>query len=280
MGKYRLLTANSDGSDETILQIAVNGPGAFPRFMAWSPDGKRITYSLITLGDVLGTIKSFDVARKEEQPLATFKNELVFDIAWLPGGQWLLARYEQKGPSYLRAQLGLIPQAGGPIQPITRDTNTYDTLTMSADGKTAATVQVRNASSLTLLPGAGVQGNAAVQPLTQVQDVQSVAWAADGKLLISDGQSVLQMNADGGQKSTIVSDPNSWIMDMARCGDRYIVLAWAFHGGTNQVHIWRTNADGSNPTQLTNGAFASITRCAPRMENGSTITTVPARTIP
>ena len=212
------------------------------------------------------------------EPLSAFKNELVFDVAWLPGGQWLLARYEQKGPSYLRAQIGLIPRAEEPIQPITRDTNSYDTLSMSADGKTAATVQVRTANSLSLLPGAGTQGNTAVQALTQAQDVQSVAWAAEGKLLISDGQSVLQMNADGGQKSTIVSDPNSWIMDMARCGERYIVLAWAFHGGTTRFTSGEPMPTArirhNSPTEL-----LQITRCAPRMENGSA-TTVPARTIP
>jgi len=263
VGKYRLLTANSDGSDETILQIAANGAGALPRSMAWSPDGKKITYTLFTLGDVLGTIKSFDVAGKQAEPLASFKNELMFEVVWLPGGQWLLARYNQKGPSYVRSQIGMVSHSGGQIQPVTRDANEYDTLTLSADGKTAATVQVRTAYSLSLLPGAGTQGNSTVQPLGQTQDVQSVAWATDGKLLISDGQSLRQMNPDGGQQSTIVSDSNSWIPDIARCGDRYIVVAWAFHGGTNQVHLWRTNADGSNPTQLTNGTFDRFPVCSP-----------------
>ncbi|MFZ0818330.1 MAG: protein kinase [Candidatus Sulfotelmatobacter sp.] len=263
VGKYRLLTANSDGSDETILQIAPDGPGTLPRSMAWSPDGKKITYTVFTLGDVLATIKSFDVAGKQEEPFASFKNELVLDVAWLPSGQWLLTRYDQKGPSYRRSQIGMVSHAGGQIQPVTRDTNEYDTLTLSADGKTAATVQVRTAYSLSLLPGDGSQGNATVQPLTQAQDVQSVAWTADGKLLFSDGQGVRQMNADGGQQSTILNDPNSWIADMARCGDRYIVVAWAFHGGTNQVHLWRTNADGSNPTQLTNGVFDRFPVCSP-----------------
>ena len=262
IGKYRLLTANSDGSDETILQIAANGPGALPRSMTWSPDGKRIIYCLFRLGDVLGTIKSFDVAVKQEELFASFKNELVLDVAWLPSGQWLLARYNQKGPSYRRSQIGMVSHTGGQIQPVTRDTNEYDTLTLSADGKTAATVQVRTAYSLSLLPGAGAEGNTIVQPLPQAQDVQSVAWTADGKLLVSDGQSVRQMNPDGGQQSTILNDPNSWIADIARCGDRYIVLAWAFHGGTNQVHLWRTNADGSNPTQLTNGVFDQFPVCS------------------
>jgi eukaryotic-like serine/threonine-protein kinase len=263
VGKYRLLTASSDGSDETILQIAANGAGALPRSMAWSPDGKKITYTLFTLGDVLGTIKSFDVAGKQEEPLASFKNELVFDIAWLPGGKWLLARYNQKGPSYVRSQIGMVSQSGGQIQPVTRDTNEYETLTLSADGKTAATVQVRTAYSLSLLPSAGVQANTPVQPLSQAQDVKSVAWTADGKLLVSDGQSVQTMNLDGGQRASILNDPNSWIADVARCGDHYIVVAWAFHGGTNQVHLWRINADGSNPTQLTDGVFDRYPVCSP-----------------
>ena len=263
VGKYRLLTANPDGSDETILQITANGPAFFPHGLTWSPDGKRLTYSLFALGDVLGTIKSFDVAGKQVEPFASFKNEMVFDVVWLPGGRWLLARYQQKGPSYLRPQIGLISQAGGQVQPVTRDTNGYDTLTVSADGKTAATVQVRTTSSVSLITNASSRANIQAQAPALARDVQSVAWTTDGKLLVSDGKSVQRMNLDGEQRSTILNDPDSWITDMARCGDRYIVLSWAFHGSTNQIHIWRTNADGSNPTQLTNGSFASSLVCSP-----------------
>jgi Tol biopolymer transport system component len=211
----------------------------------------------------LGAVKSFVVAGKQEEILASFKNELLLEVAWLPSGQWLLVGYDPKGPGYGRSQIGLIPHGGGQIQPITRDTNRYDTLTLSADAKTAATVQVRTAFSLTLLPGAGAQGNTTVQPLAQAQEVHSVAWTADGNLLVSDGASVRRMNADGSQQSEIVNDSNSLIADMARCGDRYIVLVWAFHGGTNQMHLWRTNADGSNPVQLTSGFFDQHPACSP-----------------
>jgi len=162
-----LLTANLDGSEETILQIATYATTEFPKFVAWSPDGKRITYSVYTLGDALSTVKTFDVASKQVEPLTSFKSELVSQIVWLPGGQWLLGRYEVKGPSYLRPQIGLIARTGGPIQPVTRDTNSYETLTLSADGKTAATVQVRITRSLSLLPGSGSQGNAPAESLAQ-----------------------------------------------------------------------------------------------------------------
>jgi len=263
IGKYRLLTANLDGSEETILRIAPLTREDSIESLSWSPDGKRIAYSVYTLGDALSTLKMFDVASQQVQTFASFKNELVNTVLWLPSGQWLLAMYEEKGPSYLRSQIGMIARAGGQIQPVTRDTNGYSTLTLSADGKTAATVQVRITRSLNLLPGAGTQTNVPVEPMAQAQDVSSVAWTADGKLLISDAQSVRRMNVDGGQPTTMLNDPNSWIVDMARCGDRYLVLAWAFHGGTNHTGIWRANADGSNPTQLTKGTFDYRPACSP-----------------
>ncbi|MGA9801667.1 MAG: protein kinase [Terriglobales bacterium] len=263
IGKYRLLTANLDGSEETILRLAALTREDSIESLSWSPDGKRIAYSVYTLGDALSTLKMFDVASQQVQTFASFKNELANNLRWLPGGQWLLALYEEKGPSYLRSQIGMISSAGGQIQPVTRDTNGYSTLTLSADGKTAATVQVRITRSLSLLPGAATQTNVPVEPMAQAQDVSSVAWTADGKLLISDGQSVRRMNVDGGQPTTMLNDPNSWIVDMARCGDRYLVLAWAFHGGTNHTGIWRANADGSNPTQLTKGTFDYRPACSP-----------------
>jgi sugar lactone lactonase YvrE len=99
--------------------------------------------------------------------------------------------------------------------------------------------------------------------VAQVQEAQSVAWTSDGKLLLSDGQAVRRMNPDGSQQSTLLNDPNSWIMDMASCGERYFLLAWAFHGGTNNSSIWRVNADGTNPKQLTNEAFARTPLCSP-----------------
>jgi len=262
VGKYRLLMANLDGSEETILRIAPFNLGDFPQAVAWSPDGKQIAYSVFTLGEALGAIKVFDLSSRKVDPLASLKNEVISDVVWLPSGQWLVAMYSEKGPSFFRQQIGLISRAGGPIHPVTRDTNGYSALTFSADGKTAATVQVRITRSLILLPGDGAARNAP-EPVAQAQDVQAIAWSADGKLLFSDGQGVRKMNVAGGQQTTMLNDPNSWIVDMARCGDRYLVLSWAFHDGTNRVGVWRANADGSNPTQLSKGKFDIAPACSP-----------------
>ncbi|MGA2420159.1 MAG: protein kinase, partial [Candidatus Acidiferrum sp.] len=148
VGKYRLLTANLDGSDEQILIIAPNSAETFPRLLSWSPNGKTIAYSVYTGGKALGTIMSFDMATKQGKEFAAYPDDLVHELTWLPNGRALLAVYREKGPTYNRAQIGLLSPAGARIEPVTRDTNGYRTLTMSADGKTAATVQVRISRSL------------------------------------------------------------------------------------------------------------------------------------
>ena len=61
----------------------------------------------------------------------------------------------------------------------------------------------------------------------------------------------------------MLSDPNAWILDLTRCGDRYLVLSWAFHGGTNRAWLWRADVDGSNLKQLTKGTFDSNPVCSP-----------------
>jgi len=263
VGKIRLLSANLDGSDETVLQIEPNSGATFARFLTWSPDGKYLTYSLFTLSDALGTIKTFDLGSKHQQPFAAFKNDLVSEINWLPGGRWLLANYAEKGPNFLRAQIGLISQSGGRIQPVTRDANAYATLTVSSDGKSAATVQEKNTHSLELVPGSGSGVGATPQAIPDTQDIKSLDWTSDGKLLVSDQQSVRRLNPDGTVETTLLSDPNSWVLDFTRCGDRYIVLSWAFHGDTNHTWLWRANADGSNLKQLTKGFFDLFPVCSP-----------------
>jgi eukaryotic-like serine/threonine-protein kinase len=46
------------------------------------------------------------------------------------------------------------------------------------------------------------------------------------------------------------------------CGARYIVFPWGFHGGSNSIAIWRVNADGSHPAQLTDGTYDINSACA------------------
>ena len=259
-GKYRLLVANVDGSDETVLRITSSTRGADPTQLSWSPDGRQIAYSFLSSGAALGYVESFDLSRKQFTTLASLSSDRVFELKWLPGDRWLLVVFSAKGPHIEQAQIGLL-STDGKLRSVTRDTSRYATLTLSADSRSAATVQVKTTRSLNLLTGADSPQAAEPKPLPQAADPRLVDWTPDGKLLISDGEKITRMNADGQNATDLVADPNASIFSFSACGDRYLLLSWAYHAG-NTITIWRTNADGSAPKQLTSGYFETSPLCS------------------
>jgi serine/threonine protein kinase/Tol biopolymer transport system component len=262
-GKYRLLSANADGSDETSLRITESTRGADPTHLSWSPDGKQIVYSFPSAGDALSYIEAFDLASKQVSTLAAFKDDRVLELKWLPRGRSLLAVFSEKGPNFERSQIGLI-SSKGELQPITRDVNRYSTLSLSADGKSASSVQVKTNRTLVRMDGnSSPKKPSEPQALSQVADPRQLDWTPDGKLLVSDGASLTRMDPDGQNAAVLLGDAGAALLSIAPCGDRYIVLSWAGHAGTNAGRIWRANADGSAPKQLSSGVFDTGPLCSP-----------------
>ena len=261
IGKTRLLTADLSGNDEKILRIA---PVAeLSAFLSWSPDGKQIAVSLFQPDQALGGIQLVDVDTGETQRFATFNDKLPFDLTYLPEGRGILALYQQAGPSFLRAQIGFISSAGGQLQPVTRDTNRYITLTRSADGKTLASVQLKTTQSLHILPGAGSQ-SADFKPVFPTgQEVRGFNWTADGALLIGDGPRLLHTTVDGKDQTQLIGDAAAGIFDVSACGSDHLIFTWIFHGGVNTANVWRANADGSSPVKVTNGKRDTRAICSP-----------------
>jgi eukaryotic-like serine/threonine-protein kinase len=252
-GKYRLITANLDGNDEKVVRVA--GPAsAAPRYLAWSTNGKQLTYSLFSPDQALGGIELFNIKNGDIKRYATYDGKTTRDFKWLPDGRGLLALYAQKGPDYLRrSQIGFFPEDGAEFQPITRDTNSYETLTLSGDGKTLATVQAKTTQNLYLLPGMGSNTPDSKPLLPSGQYLDGFDWSADGNLVVSDFIHLSRVGTQGNLSTNLVGDPNAAIVDVAGCGSHYLVFSWAFHGDGNSTNIWRANLDGTNPIRLTDG---------------------------
>jgi serine/threonine protein kinase len=261
IGKDRLLSADLSGNDEKVLRIVpiVEASG----FLTWSPDGQQIALSRFQPDQALGGIDLFDISSEKTQRLVTFNDKAPFELKWLPDGGGILGLYQQAGPSFQRTQIGFIPSGGGQLQPITRDTNRYLTLTISGDGKTLASVQLKITQNLYLLPATGGQSADSKPVFPQGQEVRGFGWAAGGGFLITDGPRLLRLAADGKNQTQLLGDSTAGIVDPSSCGNDRLIFSWMFHGGTNTLSLWRANADGSGPARLTEGKRDFRSVCSP-----------------
>jgi Tol biopolymer transport system component len=260
VGNCRLLTSTTDGSEENILPI--KPVAGFVDSVEWADNGKQLVYNLGQAGDVLSAIDLFDFSTGRVRRLAAFTDTFVRDLRWSTHEPGVFVTYSQRTNPF-RDQLGFLPAADGGVHPITRDTNSYKTLTVSSDGRTLASVQTKATYSLYILPGTGSQPAESISTIPQKNQLTDFNWTADGDLFVGDGSRLLRIKLNGTVVSQIIADTTAEIRDYAACGAKYVVVSWAFHGGTNTINIWRANADGSSLVQLTSSKNDGFPICSP-----------------
>jgi Tol biopolymer transport system component len=261
LGKFQVLIANADGTNERMFY---SGPGAFsPQPVSWSPDGKQIAALMSDTGEPMSVIQFRDAASAKVQAVVPFKKVQLNDLAWLPDGRGLVMTYQNNGTPLARAQIGLLSSKATEFRAITKDTNSYRTLTLSADGKTLATVQQKATRTLYLLPAGGFSGSPPAPALAQLKDSFVFNWASKGDLYFADGGTLLRISPDGASKTTIVSDPAAVIAAAIPCPNGSdVILQWDGHSAS-KINVWRMSADGSNLTQLTYGSSDLAAKCMP-----------------
>jgi len=245
--KYRLLTANLDGSDEKTIYILPLTSMA--RWLTWSPDGKTIALPDYSMDDALGGIRLVDADTGKMHDLR-FTDKMLWEMIWAPDGNGLYVIYRQKGPNLTRSQIGYVGLRDGLLHPISRDVNSYTTLSLTGDGKTLATVQRKDLSNFYVLPEAGSQSSEASPFDTNGERVAFFNWNADGSLLTSDFSQLVHRDTSGKNPTQLVADPEAGISNMSACGTQYIIFPWTWHGNSTKSTLWRVNADGSHPVKL------------------------------
>jgi len=251
VGKWRLLEANADGSNEKVLLIT---PGeVMPTCIGWSPDGKRIAIGAASATSNLG-IEMFDLATGTVNPFVTFRDKFALQLAWAPDGRSIFIRYPSKQkPFSLKTKIGAVSYPEGKFRSVVNDVNDHIDVSLSADGKILATIQDEWTSEIDVLPGSGAGPAVPVPGIPRQTVFPSFDWTSDGRLLVSEGLRLVRMDTDGSHAVTLLHDSGSWISDMASCGaGRFIAFTWLFHNAEGKfLRIWRADADGSNPTPLT-----------------------------
>jgi eukaryotic-like serine/threonine-protein kinase len=262
-GKFFVITANADGTAENVVADAASLSAFFSSLVAWGPD-KEIALVIPGPGQAKVSIELHDSIFSNMHLLAHFDDLPLNTVVWSPDGSGLFAVYQLQIGFVARSQLGFISNSQGQFHPITRDTNNYETLTLSSDGKTLATVQEKTTQTLYLMPADGFSGAPPSPAPAQSNDAAMFGWGTSGEVYFGDEGNLLRISADGSNKATLLSDPAAQVIRPRGCPNgHYVVFVWANHGVNKKVNIWRVNLDGSNPKQLSFGVTDVAPACSP-----------------
>ena len=136
-------------------------------------------------------------------------------------------------------------------------------MTLSADAKTLATVQVKRLFTFYSIPANGTAANAPNPALPQQQKgALSSSWAGNDAAYLAEDNHLVRAPFDGSSATTLLN--NAPILAVSACPDgRAVILILIGQGGGTATRVWRVNADGTNLKQLSNGQNDYRADCSP-----------------
>ncbi|HEY2459390.1 MAG TPA: protein kinase, partial [Candidatus Acidoferrum sp.] len=249
-----LRIANADGGSDHLLATLPHWPG-FMFGGSWSPDGKTILTSGLEMGKetkwVVTAVNVTDGSIKE-----LFSGpEQVGRPAWLPDGNSFLISIGQVPEN--RAQLWLVSYPSAEKRRFSNDLSDYGlSLELTQNGQMLVALGRTESAHIWIAPGG--QSAQATQITSGETPDDGIAPGPGGKLMVrSRGSDLSLMNVDGGQRQLLRPGLRNYI-SMSSCGDRYLVFD---SYEENKLRLFRSDADGSNPTKLSDDTFNSD--CSP-----------------
>jgi len=268
VGKWQLLVANADGSEEKSI---AGGPAEeWPRFLQWVSDGKTILASVNHLSDATSGLKEFDIASGNAKVRAKYNDIILGALVPETNGKGVFVNLTRLDSVDFRSQIGFLSLPSTTVRAITNDTNSYAGLSISTSNDTIATVLKKNIQTLSFLPSVGSTDDSPRAALPQEKDYESFAWSAAGDLYLTEPGKLVRVSPDGNNRVVLL---NQISVQASGCGNdvsglgkpRPIVFA-SFHrsaAGTVVGGIWRVDADGTNSRELTKGGGDSNPLCSP-----------------
>ncbi|MFL6257432.1 MAG: protein kinase domain-containing protein [Pyrinomonadaceae bacterium] len=247
-----IIISEADGTGEQ--QLAVRKPPEELRNLAWAPDGQTIAYTFFG-ADKEGYythVGETRVSDGQETIISAAPWRAITGLAWLPDRSALLvAARDRASPPGTPAQIWQLAYPGGEPRQLTNDSNQFDSLSLTADGKTLVATRSEARSNVWVVTGGDYAGARQVTTGRENGDT-GCAWTPDGHVVYTSRTSgyfdIWVMNADGSapKQLTFGTDANNY--PFVSPDGRYIVFETNRSAGWS---IWRMNADGSAPVGLT-----------------------------
>ncbi len=199
---------------------------------------------------------AIDVNTGKERLFFTTNSALLSVLAWMPDGSGVLLLSQEIAPNAPK-QIIFVSHPEGKLRPVTRDTNSYDDLSLAADGHTLATVLSESHAALDVAAGDG----ASPRQLLSSPGGMVVNWTPSGQLLIDQDVRISLLNPDSGARTALTPDGQLSIQPAACPDGRYVVLS-KFEEARRALNVWRIDANGANPKQLSSGKNDEYSKCS------------------
>ena len=267
LGESALVIANADGSGERNLAVKKPPEQFAPIFFtgpSWSPDGKLVTASVVTIGG-RSKVASFSVKDGSENTLTKETWLYSARVQWLPDMSGVLV---VAGDTPVDSMIWHISFPDGRVRKVTNDLNAYRAMSLTQDGKQLTTIQVQGLVNLWVVP----EGDAAQEvrlPTGNVSNFFSltgsnVSWAPDGRIVYVSKESgkgdIWITDPAGTTRKQLTANTGTNVSPVATADGRYVVFVNWQEGRKN---IWRMNLDGKNPVQLTSGLYDGFPALSP-----------------
>jgi serine/threonine protein kinase len=255
VGKFRLLTAGLDGSNQKVQDI---GPLSETTLLAlaWWPKGKLLALSQSVGQGGIGLIAPGKKMRSLHAP-----NAMITEIVWAPDGSGMFVVY-QKIQTGGRKQIGFVSYPSRKFTPLTRDTNNYPSFSLARDGKTIAAVQQVGDFHVSLLSSTGAEIPAPSALVGATQNIKSFGWDGDSSLLLNKVSRMVRISRDGQSSTTLGGDANIIYNQMNGCPAAHAIVTSLWSASPNAT-IYRVAPDGTMPVQLTHGQLDYAPVCSP-----------------
>ena len=248
-----------DNGQETVLASGPNSQGLSDP--AWSPDGETILCVVSQPIDAVGGLTAVDV-KTGQQHLFLSSADYVFSPTWMPDGHGLLLLDVGSASNFTRPQIVFISYPEGKLSPVTRDTNSYSSLSVGSNGQVLATVLQEDHWNLSVM-SATLDGSEA-RPIGPANATTNFTWTRDGRLVYDKDGTLSWINPDSGAKGVFSTEPDSTSGDPSACSDgRYLVFDHHTRAANGSRNIWRADASGGNLKQLSNAKLAAYPVCSP-----------------
>ena len=262
-GVMSIVVSGTDGSKEQIL-LTEPIAGPYRSTPAWSPDGRFIAYTEPRTKEALGRLTVFELASRQKRVVMSTNAMELLHPQWSSDQRSVLLLYAATSGGLSRRQIGAVSYPGGVFRTITNDTNHYVDLHLSADARSLVSVVSRTTATIEVLPAVGGPSTPATQIVESREPIRGFAWTDDGGILYPRRNELVVRTADGRERSVLVSDVNSPPDNPDICrGSGRIVFEWPFRNGSTTRNVWRINADGSEPHQLTDLPHTQGPVCSP-----------------